>query len=212
LTTREKYLDSVVSLDQISRPWDEAPSIKRGKDMKRIGGYRHFLAILSIAVAACGGGGGDDGAAAPAAVFLYALQDVNAAANQLHGFSANTATGALTLLAGFPMATGGNGDTAAFPERVAYDPANGRLYVVNGGSNTVSAFSVNGTTGALTALPFSPITLGAGTETCVAVHPSGSPLVVGTNAPALASFTITATTATAAAGSPFSTGAANPFS
>jgi 6-phosphogluconolactonase (cycloisomerase 2 family) len=110
------------------------------------------------------------------------------------------------------MATGGNGDTAAFPERVAYDPANGRLYVVNGGSNTVSAFSVNGTTGALTALPFSPITLGAGTETCVAVHPSGSPLVVGTNAPALASFTITATTATAAAGSPFSTGAANPFS
>jgi 6-phosphogluconolactonase (cycloisomerase 2 family) len=146
-------------------------------------------------------------------VFLYALQDVGAAANQLHGFSVNTATGALTLLAGFPMATGGNGDGAAASERVAYAAATGRLYVLNGGGPTVSAFSVNGTTGALTALPFSPAALPAGLPSCLAVHPSGSPLVVGIFSPdSIASFNVTATTATAAAGSPFTTGAASPFS
>jgi 6-phosphogluconolactonase (cycloisomerase 2 family) len=181
-------------------------------ERKRIRGYRHFLAILAIAVAACGGGGGDDGAAAPAPpVFLYALQNVNAGANQLHGFSVNTTTGALTALAGFPMVTGGNGDPAFVSERAAYDSANRRLYAVNGGSSTVSAFSVNGTTGALTALPFSPISVGA-IGYCLSVHPSGSPLVVGTSTNTLASFNITATSATAAAGSPFTTGIASPFS
>jgi 6-phosphogluconolactonase (cycloisomerase 2 family) len=110
------------------------------------------------------------------------------------------------------MATGGNGDTAAVSERVAYDPANGRLYVVNGGSTTVSAFSVNGTTGALTALPFSPVNIGA-IGYCFGVHPSGSPLVIGTSAATntLVSFNITATTATAAAGSPYAAGT-SPFS
>ncbi len=142
--------------------------------------------------------------------FLYVLQDVSGGANQIHGFSVNTTTGALTSL-GLTVATGGNGDNAAVSERMAYDAANARLYVVNGSSTTVSAFSVNTATGALTALPFSPISLGAGGWTCIAVHPTGSPLVVGDGA-ALASFNITATSATAAAGSPFSTGTASPFS
>jgi 6-phosphogluconolactonase (cycloisomerase 2 family) len=146
-------------------------------------------------------------------VFLYALQDVNAGANQLHGFSVDATTGALTPLAGFPMATGDNGNGFTRSEQMAYDSANRRLYVANG-STSVSVFSVNGTTGALTALPFSPIVHGvAGGGSCVAVHPSGSPLVVGSGGSSLiASFNITATIATPAAGSPFTTGAASPFS
>ncbi len=174
---------------------------------KRTRGYRRFLAILSIAVAACGGGGDDGGAAGPAPVFLYALVDVSAAPNQLHGFSVDATSGALTLLAGFPMAAGGNGGGLTRSEQMAYDPANGRLYVANG-STSVSVFSVNGATGALTPLPFSPIFHGvASGGSCIAVHPSGSPLVVGNSSGVVVSFNITTTTATAAAGSPFAAGA-----
>src|SRR4029450_4999362 len=82
-------------------------------------------------------------------------------------------------------------------------------------SQTLSAFAVDRTTGALALLPFSPISLGVGSLTCVAVHPTGSPVVVGSGpaaSPNLASFVVSGTTASAAPGSPFSTGTARPFS
>ncbi|MFH0938749.1 MAG: beta-propeller fold lactonase family protein [Planctomycetota bacterium] len=147
----------------------------------------------------------------PAAGLLYVLNDA-VAGNKIFGFAVNEASGALTLLNGFPIATGGNGDWAGVSERVVVDKLNGRIYVINGGSNTISAYSINPTTGTLTALSFSPITLGAGGWVAVAVHPSGSPLVIGDNTGNLASFNITATTATAAIGSPFTTGTARPYS
>ena len=148
----------------------------------------------------------------PAAGLLYVLND-NAAGNKIFGFAVNEANGALTLANGFPIATSGNGDGSNVPERMVLDRANGRLYAINAGSKTVSAFSINPTTGALTALPFSLFSLGtpAGSWVTVEVHPSGSPLVVGDGGGNLASFNITATAATAAAGSPFTTGSAKPF-
>src|SRR5262249_14014245 len=114
-------------------------------------------------------------------------------------------SGALTPLPGFPVASGGNGSDVTVSEQLAYDATNSRLYVVNDGSDTLSAFSVNRATGALTALPFSPISLGNGSWFCVVVHPSGSPVIVGGN-DYLASFVVTATSATAATGSPFAAG------
>ncbi len=141
---------------------------------------------------------------------LYVLND-SSDGNQIYGFRVDESTGALTPLSGFPFADGELGDQNTVSERLFYDSANSRLYVVDGGSNTVSAYSVDQSTGALTALPFSPISLPAGIWLCLAVHPGGSPLVVGGSNSA-ASFSITATTATAAAGSPFDTGAADPFS
>jgi uncharacterized repeat protein (TIGR01451 family) len=150
--------------------------------------------------------------------FLYTLiSDANG--NSIAGFSVNEATGALATLTGFPVATGGNG--SAFPapgngallEMLALDRANGRLYAVNQGSNSLSAFAADRQTGALTPLPFSPISLGTGTWGSVAVHPSGSPVIVGDVAAGKArSFVVTATTATEAAGSPYSTGTAGPAS
>lgn len=145
--------------------------------------------------------------------FLYALVDVSGGPNRIYGYQVNELTGALTALSGFPVNTGGNGAGFTVSEQMAYDAANARLYVINAGSNTISAYSVNQTTGALTPLPFSPISLGAGNWSCLAVHPSGSPLVVGDSdpTPALASFNISSTSAAPAAGSPFSTGSAAPF-
>src|SRR6185436_2580902 len=109
---------------------------------------------------------------------------------------------ALTPLPGFPLSTGGNGDGNFLSERLALDRVNQRLYAINAGSTTVSAYAINPTTGALTPLPFSPMNLGAGIWNTIALHPSGSPLVVGdfgaNGGPGrLASFQVTATTGTA---------------
>jgi 6-phosphogluconolactonase len=153
--------------------------------------------------------------------FLYALNDNFGAANQIYGFSVNETTGALILLPGFPLATGGNGSQNLYNHRMYYDSLNSRLYVINGGSNTITAYSVNTATGALGALPFSPIVLPAGPAQpperwswgCVVAHPSGSPLVITRDEldqlvqpGQIASFNITPTTATQAAGSPYYTG------
>jgi 6-phosphogluconolactonase (cycloisomerase 2 family) len=146
--------------------------------------------------------------------FLYVLND-NTNGNQIYGYAVNEATGALTPLAGFPISTGGNGGGGSFSEQLTIDRMNRRLYALNNGNppRTVSAYSINPTTGVLTPLPFSPINLGPGNFFTIAVHPSGSPLVVGIGANGLlASYQITATTATAAAGSPYDTRSAYSFS
>lgn len=146
--------------------------------------------------------------------YLYVLNDNAAGGNNIYGYSVNEMTGALTLLSGFPVATNGNGGGfIGNIEQLTIDRLNNRLYVVNDGSDTISAYSVNPTTGALAALPFSPIGLPAGVYQTIAVHPSGSPLVVGDGSNGRsASYVITATMATAAADSPFSTGTSSSFS
>jgi 6-phosphogluconolactonase len=144
--------------------------------------------------------------------FVYALQEVGGGSNQIHGFRINPSTGGLAALSGFPIASGGTGAGSASSEQMAF--LNGRVYVVNDGDNTLTAFKVNRTTGGLTPL-FSPVPLGNGYWGCVAVHPSGSPVVAGNGdvgSGGLASFDVSATAATAAAGSPFDTGTARPFS
>jgi 6-phosphogluconolactonase len=160
-----------------------------------------ILALAGGNVQAAGGG------------YLYALRNVNAAQNQIFGFQVNEVTGALTALPGFPVDTGGNGSPSTASEQLVYDPANVRLFALNEGSNTVSAYSVNLTTGVLTALPYSPFNLGSGTWKCLAVHPGGSPLVAGdSGGNFMASFNLTAGSATQAAGSPFTTGTGAPSS
>jgi 6-phosphogluconolactonase (cycloisomerase 2 family) len=141
--------------------------------------------------------------------FVYALRHVNGGANQIYGFRFDPSSGTLTALPGFPIGSGGTGLFGTGSEHLAY--RNRRLYVVNDGNDTLTAFSVDRGTGALTALAFSPLTLGAGSWRCVAVHPSGSPVVVGNSGGGLASFAVSAG-ATAAPGSPFATGTALPFS
>jgi 6-phosphogluconolactonase (cycloisomerase 2 family) len=145
--------------------------------------------------------------------FVYAFQQVNGGNNAIHGFKLNPVTGALTAIAGFPIFSGGTGTFAAAAEQMAY--GNGRLFVLNDGSDTLSVYAVNQTTGALTQMPYSPVALPAGmiTWASIAVHPTGSPVVVGNSTSGfLLSFNVTPTTITAAAGSPYFMGGANPFS
>lgn len=150
--------------------------------------------------------------------YLYVLSQPNGAANQIYCFFVNEATGSLFPVTGFPIASGGNGVTGTQSELLTIDRANNRLYVINKGSNTVSAFTINTSTGALSAMPFSPFTVVANAQT-IAVHPTGSPVVIAGNTGTplsgtyLAdSFDVTSTTATRAAGSPYTTSGARPAS
>jgi 6-phosphogluconolactonase (cycloisomerase 2 family) len=139
--------------------------------------------------------------------FLYALNNAHAG-NTIYGFAVNEATGTLTPLAGSPVPSGGIGSSGSAISETAtihFDSANARLYVLNDGTPSVSAFRVSAS-GALTALPFSPIPLpSTDSWQCLAIHPSGSPLIVGGDS-SVASFNIGTATATAAAGSPYTTG------
>lgn len=161
----------------------------------------------------------------PAAIggYVYGLRD-SAGGNQIYGFGVNAATGELSALPGFPVPTGGAGGdvvpelTYLTSRRMAVDPVNSRLYVINNTSNTVSAFAIDPADGGLTPLPFSPIALpeaGPGWF-CLDVHPSGSPLVIGGEAAIApfgltASYRISAGAATAAPGSPYRIGGSSPF-
>lgn len=155
--------------------------------------YRAIFCLLSVCVF---------GVASAQAGFLYVLND-STAGNTIYGFSVNETTGQLTALTGFPVATGFTGGGSTNLEMIAVDNVNKRLYAINRGSSNISAYAIDAATGNLTALPFSPIT-GIPNERSVKVHPSGSPLIVAGDA--VASFVITPTSATPAAGSPFAVG------
>ena len=145
---------------------------------------------------------------------LYVLNQKNAVADEIYGFEVDESTGGLTALPSFPVDAGGSGGSGSLSEQLAVDPVNKRLYVINDGSHDIGAFSIDAVSGALTPLPFSPIALGGSSWATVRVHPSGSPVVAGdSGAPAgLASFQVTAITATPAVGSPYSPTGAVPFS
>jgi len=122
--------------------------------------------------------------------FLYALQD-SPSGNHIYGFRVNEATGGLEALPDFPVPTLHTGSLAWKTERLAFDRANHRLYAINDGDDRISAYQVDTLTGGLTPLSFSPIDLTDGTWSCLAVHPSGSPLVVGSSDGLLVSYSVT---------------------
>lgn len=133
---------------------------------------------------------------------LYFLVDSRALGNQIIGLAVNENTGSLTLLPGFPFETGYPGTPGTFEaSRLTIDRKNLRLYSINKGIRNVTAYAINPTTGALTPLPFSPIDLrgleGFPNWNNIAVHPSGSPLLL-TNDNYLFSYKITDLTASLA--------------
>ena len=95
---------------------------------------------------------------------------VNAVSNNISAYSIDPVTGALTQLPGSPFAAG------TYPISIAVTPSCKYAYVVNnyidgGTSNTVTAYVINGSTGALTAIG-APIPLDS-TTSRVTVDPSG---------------------------------------
>ncbi|GMQ79421.1 MAG: hypothetical protein BMS9Abin02_2009 [Anaerolineae bacterium] len=146
--------------------------------------------------------------------FLYVFVADTAANgnNRIYGYEADNSTGALSLISGFPVNVGQSGSSSFWiGEMMAYDGTNGVVYVANDVEDTLSAYSVDMTTGAIIEKVYSPATLGAGLWDCVNVHPNGSPVIVADFNGSVASLIMTPGSALPAAGSPFSANGALPF-
>lgn len=141
----------------------------------------------------------------PSGKFAY-VANIDSA--EISAYTINTSSGALTPTAGSPFAAGGPN---TFPRAVTVDPSGKFAYVPSGIVGTagqVWAYSINRTTGALTAITGSPFAAADGPY-IVAIDPSGSFAYVGNfYSNNVSAFTINATTGalTAVAGSPFATG------
>jgi 6-phosphogluconolactonase len=137
--------------------------------------------------------------------------------NSISAFSA-AANGALSPVPGSPFLTGGNGVGGGFfaSNRITTAVVKDFLYVANGGSNTVSAFSINPTTGFLAAVPGSPFATGGvadGPGMSLTATPDNKFLIAANGASmTITVFSIAANGALSQVpGSPFPSGAAGPL-
>jgi 6-phosphogluconolactonase len=138
----------------------------------------------------------------PSGRFAYV---VNEDVNNVLGYTINPSTGALTAIAGSPFAAGIGAIS------VAVDPSGMFAYVANaqviGQNGNVSAYTIDSSTGALTAIAGSPFVAGQGPQS-VAVDPSGKFAYVANFGGGVSGYTIGPTTGalTPIAGSPFAAG------
>jgi len=93
--------------------------------------------------------------------FLYTAND----GGTVSGFTWSTSTGALTAISGSPFLAGSN------PTALVADRSGKFLYVANSGSNSISIYTINATTGVLTAATPATVAL-ADTPVGIAVHPT----------------------------------------
>jgi DNA-binding beta-propeller fold protein YncE len=150
----------------------------------------------------------------PSGTFAYVANlgsDPPFGGGNVSGYTIDSTSGALTPISGSPFPAG------SVPSSVAVDTSGRFAYVANsfvfGGGNSVSGYTIDSTSGALTPIPGSPFPAGI-VPRSVAVDPSGSFAYVA-NAGRLSQpgnisgFTIDSTTGalTPIPGSPFPTGA-----
>jgi 6-phosphogluconolactonase (cycloisomerase 2 family) len=122
----------------------------------------------------------------PSGNFLYSIDG----SSYVHVYDINPTTGAIvenSSLAGEPYPAG----TGQANNKGVIDPTGSFIYVIDGGTNLVSGFTINQTTGALTAI--APISAGAGSgPTDVLIDHSGAYLFTINNGTGnVSGFTIT---------------------
>jgi 6-phosphogluconolactonase (cycloisomerase 2 family) len=145
--------------------------------------------------------------------FVYSND--NFSPNTVSAFKVSPNNGALTLIAGSPFLTGGNGgarDVGPQTITTATLGAKSFLYAANAGSGTISAFALDPRTGNLTAVPGSPFTVAAansGNTLSLGASPDGHFLFeVDESSTFIRTFNIGSNGALAeATGSPFDSGA-----
>ena len=122
--------------------------------------------------------------AAPTANFVF-VNNQAASGNSINGYSV-AVDGTLTALAGSPTLTGGLGANAACSSvnRLALSVGNNLLFVSNGGDQTISAFTIDSASGALTAAG-TPVASGLTLDACsgisLAATPDGNYLMASSN-------------------------------
>jgi 6-phosphogluconolactonase (cycloisomerase 2 family) len=141
-------------------------------------------------------------AASPDGLHVYVANEMS---NNVSAYEVNGATGVLTPIAGSPFPAGTNPRALAFTLTAL---SGTYLYVVNKGSNDLSAYSVNVSSGALKALTTATYATGTG-PSAVLVDYSGSFVFVANNGDSndISVFRIAAGGAlTPVVGSPFAAG------
>jgi 6-phosphogluconolactonase len=115
----------------------------------------------------------------PAAAYAQFVYVANVSSGNISGYSINPTTGALTPIVGspFPIDTQAS-PQAASPLSLAVDPTGKFAYSANF-LDTVSGYTIDSTTGALTSIPGSPFVL-VGSPSFVIVDPRGRFAYVGT--------------------------------
>jgi len=145
----------------------------------------------------------------PSGNFVYAaLSNAPAAGGAIAGFTRNSTTGNLTQISGSPFASTSSAYTQTYS--MVVHPSGKFLYAMNLNGGTVSAFTIDAGTGALTPITGSPFPPqkdqygGIVTQGPIAVEPAGAYLYVGCNFPGMAIYQINQSTGalTIASGSP----------
>jgi 6-phosphogluconolactonase (cycloisomerase 2 family) len=154
----------------------------------------------------------------PSGRFLYVSDHLT---GDIAGFTINMTTGALTQISGSPFTDQpGNLGPGIQPYALVVAPSGKFLYVTNHGSGTLSVYSVNAETGALTPITGSPFSIPSECGAApfgLATVPSGQVLYVAENqCGAIAVFSLNAMTGvpTQTTNSPFfiNAGDCNPLS
>lgn len=140
--------------------------------------------------------------------FVYTNNDL-VAGNTVTTFSM-AGTGVLSLIADTPTGGLGGGGGLFAANRTTIGVVGNLLYVSNGGSATISGFTINPATGALTAVPGSPFATGTATpgDISLAVTPNSRFLyAANARSDSASAFVINANgSLTAVPGSPFAAG------
>jgi 6-phosphogluconolactonase (cycloisomerase 2 family) len=112
---------------------------------------------------------------APTANFVF-VNNQASTGNSIAGYSV-AVDGTLTALPGSPTLTGGLGANAACSSvnRLALSAGNNLLFVSNGGDQTISAFQIDPTSGALTAVAGSPFASGLTLDACSGISLNATP-------------------------------------
>jgi 6-phosphogluconolactonase (cycloisomerase 2 family) len=106
--------------------------------------------------------------------FVYTNNDIISRPNSVSGFSVD-ANGSLTPISGSPFLTGGIGaGTGFFASNRITSVVKGFLYAGNGGSDNVSAFAIDPSSGILTPVPGSPFATG-GTAGAIGISLAATP-------------------------------------
>lgn len=107
----------------------------------------------------------------PSDRFVYVT---NGNAGNVSAYTINAASGALTAVVGSPFAAGNSPyAVTVYAPKFGYNAAaNAFAYVANGGSNDISAYTIDGVSGALTPVSGSPFAAGNGPRS-ITVDPSG---------------------------------------
>src|SRR6185437_12269445 len=107
--------------------------------------------------------------------FVY-VTNRTATTNSVSAFAVD-AGGVLTSVPGSPFSTGGAGANVlcAAVDRITVSPSGNLLFVANSGDQTISVFSINATTGALTAVAGSPFASGLTPDACAGISLAATP-------------------------------------